>query len=154
VTLSPGHPSLRFPIVEAIATVVEESGQRPLGRKLGIAGNTVAARGSDLHAWPLADGLDLGVLHAPLADAIVAYLRGVNLDAPAEPVAAISQGTEATKILIACVQVLVDVLDDRQITADEIPKLHRLEELVRELQPLLPIFLRNAKAAAGGNRDR
>ncbi len=87
MSVAPGHPLLRSRIASAVAYAVGEIGQRPLGRRLGTSGNTVARWGEDLHAWPADCFLDLA-LHVPeIKEAIGAYFDGRELE-QGEPIAA------------------------------------------------------------------
>ncbi len=89
---TPGHPALRSRIADAIDSHIQDRSGNEIARDLGVSGSTISRRGSDLHSWPLINGLDLGVQSRPLRDAIVAYMDG---DVPAQ-----GEGVRATGALM------------------------------------------------------
>lgn len=119
MSAAPGHPLLRSRIADVISNHIDERGQRPVARDLGVAaGSTIGRWGADLMAWPLLVGLDLGVIHPPLRDAIIAYLDGEH-SVSSEPIRAPGALIGALQQMSVLTGEIATALSDRRITPHE-----------------------------------
>lgn len=125
-----GHPSLRFCIAERLGVIGQE--QRPVGRRLGVSGNTIGRWGSDPYAWGF-HVVDMAVKDDDLRDALLAYL-GVKKRLQGEAVRVRGDLFTTLTTCAALVQEVSKDLADGQIDRKE---RRRLLTLAKELHRIL-----------------
>ena len=127
---------LQHDVAQALADLVAERGQRPLGRMLGHAGTTIASWGADPHRWPLADALllarnDQSLRHAIGVETGLLQQQGTQGLAERDAEQVIH---DAAKVIQGLAN---DLSGDRRITKSEakrrLPELHQLRSIVNQL---------------------
>lgn len=145
VSASTGEAAQQARIAEALDDHVQDVGQRPIGRQLGVAGSTVGRWGVDLDAWP-ARALLNRARHIPTVKvAVLAYLNDQTQER-GDAAAAIGNAHRTMESAAKLIGEIAADVSDGRINRQE---LARIRERAASLREALDRLELDAEAAAG-----